>query len=87
MLSKPSVGTTKEIANLATISCGRLTTASHQSRKNPHQYPVLHRQMRRALVARFPYEILYEVENEEVIIYAIYHCARDPEVWKRRRDS
>jgi len=43
--------------------------------------------MRRALVRRFPYEILYEIENDEIIIYAIYHCARDPEVWKRRPDA
>ena len=55
--------------------------------QNPQQFPVVHRQMRRALVRRFPYEILYEIENDEIIIYAIYHCARDPEVWKRRPDA
>jgi len=55
--------------------------------KNPQRYPVVHRQMRRALVKRFPYAILYEVENDEIVIYAIYHCARDPEQWKRRQDS
>ena len=55
--------------------------------QNPQQFPVVHRQMRRALVRRFPYEILYEIENDEIIIYAIYHCARDPEVWQRRRDA
>ncbi len=43
--------------------------------------------MRRALVRRFPYQILYEIEIEEIIIYAIYHSARDPEAWKRRKDG
>jgi toxin ParE1/3/4 len=52
--------------------------------RNPDLYPVFHRQMRRALVRRFPYQILYEIENDEIIIYAIYHSSRDPEVWKRR---
>lgn len=52
---------------------------------NPRLYPIVHRQMRRALVHRFPFQILYEIESEEVIIYAIYHSARDPETWKRRR--
>ena len=55
--------------------------------KNPEKYPIVHRKIRRALIKRFPYEILFEIENDEIIIYAIYHCARDPEVWKRRRDA
>ena len=53
--------------------------------KHPEQFPVVHRLMRRALVRRFPYEILYEIEKEEIVIYAIWHCARNPERWKRRK--
>jgi hypothetical protein len=37
--------------------------------------------------APLPYQILYEIEIEEIIIYAIYHSARDPEAWKRRKDG
>ena len=55
--------------------------------KNPRLYPTVYRQMRRALVRRFPYQILYEVESKQIIIYAIFHSARDPEVWKRRIDG
>lgn len=55
--------------------------------RNPQSYPTVDGQTRRALVRRFPFQILYEIENEEIIIYAVYHSARDPEVWKRRRDS
>jgi plasmid stabilization system protein ParE len=55
--------------------------------QHPEQFPIVYRQMRRALVKRFPYEILFEIEHEEIIIYAIYHCARNPETWKRRRDA
>ena len=54
---------------------------------NPLRYPLVHRQMRRALVSRFPYEIIFEIESDDIIIYAIYHCARDPEIWQRRRDA
>jgi toxin ParE1/3/4 len=53
--------------------------------RNPLLFPIVHRQMRRALVRRFPFQILYEIESEEIIIYAIYHSARDPEAWKQRR--
>lgn len=55
--------------------------------RSPRLFPIVHRQMRRALVRRFPYQILYEIESEEIIIYAIYHSARDPHVWKIRRDE
>lgn len=55
--------------------------------RNPRLYPIVHRQMRRALVRRFPYQILYEIEIEEIMIYAIYHSARDPEAWKRRKNG
>jgi len=42
---------------------------------------------RRALINRCPYEIIFEIESDKIIIYAIYHCARDPEIWQRRRDA
>lgn len=37
-------------------------------RSNPEQYPIVHHLMRRALVKKFPYEVLYEIENGEIII-------------------
>lgn len=55
--------------------------------ENPRLYPIVHLQMRRALVRRFPFQILYEIDSEEIVIYGIYHSARDPQVWKRRRDG
>ena len=30
---------------------------------NPLLFPIVHRQMRRALVRRFPFQILYEIES------------------------
>jgi len=39
--------------------------------------------MRRALVTRFPYEI----ENEELIIYAFITAREVRETWKRRRET
>jgi toxin ParE1/3/4 len=55
--------------------------------RNPRLFPIVHRQMRRALVRRFPFQLLYEIESEEIIIYAIFHSSRDPETWKQRSDS
>jgi plasmid stabilization system protein ParE len=43
--------------------------------------------MRRALVRRFPYSIFYEIEPQQIIVYGVFHGARDPDAWKRRRDA
>lgn len=47
-------------------------------------YPVVYRRMRRALVETFPYQVLYEIDPTEIVVYAIYHCSRDPKGWKTR---
>ena len=52
--------------------------------QHPEMYPRVHRTMRRALLETFPYQILYEIDPTEIVVYAIYHCARDPEGWKKR---
>ena len=50
----------------------------------PKMYPIVFRKMRRALVETFPYQVIYEIDPDEIVVYAVYHCARDPEGWKRR---
>jgi toxin ParE1/3/4 len=43
--------------------------------RNPESFPFVHRQMRRALIKRFPYEVLYEIEDDEIIICDLPLCA------------
>ena len=43
--------------------------------------------MRRALLRRFPYAVFYEIGAVEIVVYAVFHCARNPRAWKRRRDG
>jgi plasmid stabilization system protein ParE len=51
----------------------------------PQTWPVLEGDIRRCLVHRFPYGILYSVETEGVFILAVMHLRRDPDYWKHRR--
>lgn len=46
--------------------------------RNPEQYK-LQKHLRIAIMRRFPYKIVYEIERESIIVYAIYHDKRDPE--------
>jgi toxin ParE1/3/4 len=51
---------------------------------NPNQYPVVHRNVRRALVRRFPYGVFYVVEGQRIVVLAVFHGSRDPGQWKSR---
>jgi len=51
---------------------------------NPLQHPVVYRNARRALTRRFPYQVLFVVETDVVVVIAIFHGARDPKRWKDR---
>jgi hypothetical protein len=41
-------------------------------------------QIRRVLVSRFPYEIVYRLRPAEIVIVAIAHLKRRPGYWKNR---
>ena len=51
---------------------------------NPNLYPIVYRNLRRAVVRRFPFAVFYEVTAEEIQVIAVFHSRRDPEKWKAR---
>lgn len=46
--------------------------------QNPEHYKP-HRDQRIAVMHRFPYKIVYEIERETIVVYAVYHNKRNPE--------
>ncbi len=54
-------------------------------RRNPDQFPRVDGDVRRSLVRRFPYAILYLADPDSVAIIAVLHTSRDPAVWRTRR--
>ena len=46
--------------------------------RNPLLYPKVYREFRRRLLRRFPYAIYFRIEDETVIVFGLFHCARDP---------
>jgi plasmid stabilization system protein ParE len=51
----------------------------------PLRYPVIRKGVRRALLRRFPYSILYLVEPDATVVLACFHGSRDPQEWHGRR--
>ena len=51
---------------------------------NPSRYPIVHKDVRRALMPRFPFGIFYGVEDKFILIYAVMHGSRNPSRWQER---
>ena len=51
----------------------------------PQTWPVLDGDIRRCLVHRFPYGVLYSVHPEGILILAVMHLRREPSYWNVRR--
>ncbi len=52
--------------------------------ENPYIYAVVHRQVRRVLIYRFPFAIYYRIEQEFTIVIAVIHSRRYPKRWQKR---
>ena len=43
--------------------------------------------IRRRLIQRFPFGLVYEIESANISVIAVMHLRRQPGYWKRRRRS
>jgi len=51
---------------------------------NPRQFPIVFKNVRRALLHRFPYSLFFVVEDEALIVIGCFHASRDPSHWQKR---
>ena len=51
---------------------------------NPRQFPIVFKNIRRALLRRFPYSLFFVVEDDTLLVIACFHASRDPTQWQRR---
>ena len=52
--------------------------------ENPAQFPLIYRDVRRALSSRFPYGVFLVWEAQRISVMAVMHTARKPTKWRRR---
>lgn len=53
--------------------------------RNPLQFAAAHKQMRRALLRRFPYTLIFSASSEEVVVLACAHSRQNPRRWRNRQ--
>lgn len=52
--------------------------------QNPLLWRRISSKFRRCLVKKFPYGIIYAVDEDEIFVAAVMHLKRKPEYWKKR---
>ena len=56
-------------------------------KRNPDVHPIEYKGTKKHLIKRFPYKIIYLVEEEKIVILAVIHGKRNPVLIKKRIDS
>ena len=49
---------------------------------NPLLYQIRHKNIRLAIVPRFPFGVFYFIAIDKIIVIAVLHLSRDPKLWK-----
>jgi plasmid stabilization system protein ParE len=50
----------------------------------PEIHAKVYLEVRKALVWRFPYSIYYRIGADRVVVLAVFHNKRNPDIWKSR---
>jgi len=56
----------------------------HAILRTPRIYPVVYKNLRRALLRRFPYQIFFLEANDRLEVLAVFHSKRNPRRWQKR---
>ena len=58
--------------------------ARQRSLLYPHAWQPVEDGFRKCLLTRFPYGLIYQVEDDRILILALSHLKRRPDHWRRR---
>ena len=73
-----------QAAGLGSDFLDKIDAAIQDIGLHPDRWPVTSFGIRRRLIHRFPYALLYRNDPDEVIIEAVMHLRRRPDYWKNR---
>ncbi len=53
-------------------------------RRTPQLYPIVHKEVHGDVVRRFLFGVFYLIEQQRIVILAVFHARRDPRFWQSR---
>jgi plasmid stabilization system protein ParE len=73
-----------QIRGLGADFLDKMESAIADIAENPERWPIVRSDIRRRLIHRFPYGLLYRVDPNEVVVLAVAHLHRHPAYWVGR---
>lgn len=73
-----------QVHGLGADFLGKMESAISDIAENPERWPIVRFEIRRRLIHRFPYGLLYRVDPNEVVVLAVAHLHRHPAYWVGR---
>ena len=55
-----------------------LGEAERAIQESPAAFRIIHRDARRYLLRRFPYQLIYRIADDVIVVVACFHVRRDP---------
>ncbi len=52
---------------------------------SPNRNQEISKGFRKSNLKRFPFKVVYKIENEKIVVVAIAHHKRKPNYWKKRK--
>jgi toxin ParE1/3/4 len=71
-------------AGLGQAFLDEVQVAADDIAEHPRRWPIVRRPVRRRMLGRFPYGLLYREESQEVVVVAVMHLHRRPGYWVSR---
>ncbi len=79
----------EQLVGLGDDFLDELVAALQQIEDHPKRYPKLETakssQIRRCRLARFPYLLIFEMLDTEIVVLAVAHSKRRPNYWRQRK--
>ena len=72
------------VKNLGNSFIDYLDEKLDQISLNPELYPIEYRDLRKALLKKFPFCVYYRINLNKIIVFAVFHVKRNPTDWKKR---
>jgi plasmid stabilization system protein ParE len=76
---------TEQRVEVAQAFINAIEDTVYRIKESPNRYAEIDEDVRRCMARKFPYGVLYTVEQDYILILAVMHCSREPGYWKSRQ--
>ena len=72
----------EEVEGLGKTFLDKVQSAVEEIKSNPLMYRIIQGDYRRHLLTRFPFAVIYRIENHKIYVLAVMHLKRSPYYWR-----